>query len=381
MIKNNLQSMLEDGFSEKFARFYLNILEEEKNNSAYDSQFVKWAHSKGFRAEVASLYDINDINYMNFLSDYDYYRIWPINNWTRIWINDKLTLKYMLDGTEYSGIMPKYYYYTSIDGLRTLVDNPYKNDIADTEQFIKVLSEVGEFACKPCNGSTSVGFFKMVYQNNKIFVDDKELPFNEVSDFLNKNQNYVFTEYIKAGGCLKKITPQIHTLRIVTINEDGANPIIVGGYLRIPNDLSVSANFLDLGDNVEKYNIVTNINIETGEFFDAQKVYVNRKEKIDVHPSSGALLSGKIENFDKLRQIILEIARRFNNVEYMGFDIGVTENGFKCMEINSHPGIGHMQMFEPFYENTYLKKYFQKKINEINNLSLVGKKKRNGILR
>ena len=35
MIKNNLQSMLEDGFSEKFARFYLNILEEEKNNSAY----------------------------------------------------------------------------------------------------------------------------------------------------------------------------------------------------------------------------------------------------------------------------------------------------------------------------------------------------------
>lgn len=30
MIKNNLQSMLEDGFSEKFARFYLNILEEEK---------------------------------------------------------------------------------------------------------------------------------------------------------------------------------------------------------------------------------------------------------------------------------------------------------------------------------------------------------------
>lgn len=130
--------MLEDGFSEKFARFYLNILEEEKNNSAYDSQFVKWAHSKGFRAEVASLYDINDINYMNFLSDYDYYRIWPINNWIRIWINDKLALKYMLDGTEYSGIMPKYYYYTSMDGLRTLVDNPYKNYIADTEQFIKV---------------------------------------------------------------------------------------------------------------------------------------------------------------------------------------------------------------------------------------------------
>lgn len=78
---------------------------------------------------MASLYDINDINYMNFLSEYDYYRIW---------INDKLTLKYMLDGTEYSGIMPKYYYYTSMDGLRTLVDNPYKNDIADTEQFIKV---------------------------------------------------------------------------------------------------------------------------------------------------------------------------------------------------------------------------------------------------
>lgn len=32
----------------------------------------------------------------------------------------------------------------------------------------------------------------------------------------------------------------------------------------------------------------------------------------------------------------------------MGFDIGVTDKGFKYMEINSHPEIDYLQMYRPF---------------------------------
>lgn len=82
------------------------------------------------------MYGLTEENFTEYLSDYDYYRIWPLNSWTRIWVNDKMTLKYMLANTDLGDVMPKYYYYMSQDGLRALVDNPYREEFADSNKFI-----------------------------------------------------------------------------------------------------------------------------------------------------------------------------------------------------------------------------------------------------
>lgn len=39
----------------------------------------------------------------------------------------------MLAGTEYDALMPEYYFYSSSDGLRSLLDNPFKDEVADFE--------------------------------------------------------------------------------------------------------------------------------------------------------------------------------------------------------------------------------------------------------
>ncbi len=377
----NLEDLLKDGFSRKYADFYLNILETEKKQQVYDRAFMEWAHSKGFCAKNAMLYGLTEENYTEFLSDYDYYRIWPLNSWTRIWVNDKMTLKYMLANTDLGDIMPKYYYYTSPNGLRALVDNPYLDQFADVNQFIKLLSEVKVFACKPCNGTASVGFFKMEYKDGKYFVDNKELIEEEIPAFLEKHKNFVFTEFLKPAGVLGEINPQIHTLRIVTINSDGYNPQIVGGYLRIPNNPSFSANYITLEENHNEYNIFVDFNFETGEFFDAKKVFIDKVVDINEHPITKVSLNGQIENYGQLKDKILRIAQLFNNIEYMGFDIGVTETGFKCMEINTHPGIGYMQLFKPLFNSESVKSYYNNKIEAIDAMTDEQKASRNSIVR
>lgn len=65
----------------------------------------------------------------------------------------------------------------------------------------------------------------------------------------------------------------------------------------------------------------------------------------------------------------------------MGFDIGVTDKGFKCMEINSHPGIDYVQMYRPLFADLFTEKYFKSKIDKINSLSDVDKLKRRFIVR
>lgn len=221
----------------------------------------------------------------------------------------------------------------------------------------------------------------MDYLHGKVFANGEEIIVENIENFLRNHLNYIYTEYIKPTGVFERISKDIHTLRLVTINyADG--PKIVGGYLRFSaNDLG-GGNYKSLDEShAERYNIFSEVNIDTGEFNNAQKVYLGRKEKVDSHPLSKVKICGKIPDFKKLCDIILGIAKRFNTLDYLGFDIGVTIDGFKCMEINTHPGIGYMQMFKSLYSDSDVKEYFYSKITAIDILSEKDIKLRNRILR
>ena len=382
MRSEKLELLLKDGFSKKFATYYLGLAQKEYDNPAYSRDFVQWSHAHGFLAESASAYGLTEANVANYLSDYDFYKIWPLNSWTRIWINDKLTLKYMLANTLYTDFMPKYYYYSTTNGLRKLIDAPNQDAAASVEEFKRVLSSVGELACKPCNGTTSLGFFRMSYDGGRFFVNEDELKEEDFEQFLRQYPNYVFTEYLKPSMQFSVYSHHIHTLRIVTVNESGNDPAIIGGYLRIPNKMSGEANYIIIGkDNLEKFNVVVDVNFNTRGFGPAKLTYANRAVVTELHPDNGIPLLGKIENYTVLKETVLGIARRFSTIEFMGFDIGVTDKGFKCMEINSHPGIKYMQIFRPLFLEQFTQDYFSKKISRIDSLPSEEKKKRNSILR
>lgn len=382
MVINCLNDMLQDGYTRKFATYYLGVLERDKNALAFSPSFVDWAHSHGFLADHAAIYDVSEENYEQYLSDYDYYKVWPLNNWTRIWINDKLTLKYMLANTRFDNFMPKYYFYTAQEGLRVLVDASIKNDDDEMLGFVNQLKEVGAFACKPNNGAMSEGFYKLSYCDEEFYIDDKTVTIEDIKEFVMTHKNYVFTEFLTSGKAIRELSPQVPTLRLMVLNENGRNPIIVRAWMRFSNDLSGTSNYVTLdGSSLDKYTIITYVNPETGDFGNTKAVYADHIEDIDCHPNTKALLRGTIEDYDLLKENVLEIANRFPTLEWMGFDIGITDDGFKCMEINSHPGIKYTQMFEPLYKDSIAGTYFKRKIVEIDNLSEEEKCRRNDILR
>ncbi len=380
MKSTNIEDLIKEGWTTKFANRYIKAITAEKAESCFDQEYADWAHAHGFYAESACSYGLNDSNVNDYLSDYDYYKIWPLNGWTRIWVNDKLTLKMVLANSEYGDLMPKYYYYSTPGGLKPLVDNPYQDN--KVESFIKLLSEVKEYACKPCNGTTAIGFVKMSYEGGEYLINEKPVTKAEIADFINSHPNYVFTEYIHPSEDFSKFSNQIHTMRIVTLNDKGYDPQIAGGYLRLPNQNNGEANYTVLdGSDVNKFNLFVELNPHTGEYGNAKKTFANRVESTKIHPDTGAEIAGFVKNYDKLKQTILGIAQRFNTLEWLGFDIGVTDHGFKCMEINTHPGIKYMQIFRSLYADDLTRDYFKRKVQEIDNLTEEEKLKRNRIAR
>ena len=378
---NHLFSKLnnEEGWTEKMRRWYMDTIKKESDEKCFDKEYMEWAHQRGFYAESACSYQLNTQNIGEYLSDHDYLKVWPLNGWTRIWVNDKLTLKYILANTEFDQLMPRYYYYSTPSGLKSLVDNPYSE--ATDQNFLRLLSEIGDFACKPCNGTTAIGFVRLSFKDGQYYMNSEPVQDSEVLRFVHSHPNYVFTEYLRPSKHFARYSPLIHTLRLVTLNY-GGKPKLIGGYLRLPCHYTGEANYtIPDGTNTNGFNVFVDINTMTGEYGNAKKTFINRVEPCEVHPDSGEKISGIIDNFEELKRTVLSVADRFNTLDWLGFDIGITENGFKCMEINTHPGIKYMQIFKPLLKDETLKAFFYAKLQEIDSLTMTDKQNRLKIVR
>lgn len=398
-VTNQLDALLKDGFARPRAQEYLKILAEESdtptgdaaatfNHDAvdgydqglFDPDYCEWAHSHGFFAKQAYCYDLSESNIDDYLCDYDYHRIWPLNSWQRIWINDKLTLKYMLSGTEFDKYLPEYYYYSTANGPLPLLNSSLK---PGEGAFLDTLRSVGEFACKPCNGSRTVGFHKLSYVDGDYLVDNKPSSKDGVLQFLHENPNFVFTEFMHPSAQMAEVSPVINNLRLQVFNPTGVDPWIGCAYFRIAMDVNgddSKTNYrypskADYGN----YNV--SFNWENGHYGDGTIIYANRVVKSPCSPDTGALAEGTLEGWQEVVEMTLAMSERLNPLEYLGYDVCITDHGPKVIEINSFSGSKYLQYFHPFLKNERLAEYFRAKVEEVDALGADEVARRNGIIR
>lgn len=398
-VENALDALLKDGFAKPRAKEYLTVLEEERdtptgdaamgfNHDAvdgydtglFDPDYLEWAHSYGFYAKQAYAYDLCEDNIDDYMSDYDYHRVWPLNGWQRIWINDKLTLKYMLAGSSFDKYLPEYYYYSTLSGPLPLLESSMKSGEA---AFLDTLRSVGEFACKPCNGSRTVGFHKLSYVDGDYLVDNKPSSAEGVLEFLHKNPNYVFTEFLHPSEQMAKVSPVINNLRLQVFNPTGVDPVIGASYFRIAMDV-------DGDDSKTNYRYPSkadygNYNLwfdwRTGWYGKGVIIYANRYVDSPCSPDTGNLAEGVLEGWQEVVDLALEMSARLNPLEYLGYDICLTDKGPKIIEINSYSGCKYLQFFQPFYKDEYLSTYFRDKLSAIDALGADEVLRRNAIVR
>lgn len=395
MVDNTMDALLKAGFAKKMANQYLNNLERERKSNSeaqfIDPDLLEWAHAHGFYGETAVALQLTEDNYRDYLSDYDYCRVWPLNDWERFWINDKLTFAYMFAGTEFEKYIPESYYYVDANRILPLIDSHMDNSL---DGFIALLKEKGEFACKPCNGGWGMGFNKLSYEDGKFYVGNKEASEADVRAFVTENRNYLYTEFFHPAEEWAKINPVIHTLRILMLNEDGVNPRTMASYFRFAvsddsgitkNDDSKSNFNLPRKPGLRLFNVPFNpedgtYGASTGKHSILLSYNAGRKD-LDVHPDSGTYVDGKIKEWPELEQMLKDMAIRLAPVEWLGYDLCMTDKGPKLMEINSHSGCTYLQMFTPYRKHPVLSDYFERKLSAIDALTPEQIAARNGIPR
>ncbi|MGM9879555.1 MAG: sugar-transfer associated ATP-grasp domain-containing protein [Bacilli bacterium] len=318
-----------------------------------------WAYRHGFLSYRLAQYNITKDNYKNFISDFEYKWLRHINNYYKIWFEDKITIKYI--ASDYNKFFPKYYYYISLkqgeNQIIPMMDCPrgYGNTYDD---IINLVKKEKDIALKRDKGSHGEGFYRLSYKDNKLYLNLKEATREDVIDILSdKTNEYLVTEYIKQHDVLNKIYDgSVNTIRIIVFKKDGKTPIIGNAYMRFGSKKTGTV------DNIGAGGIFVSLDEETGFFHDALIITDDLKiVPCKEHPDTHLPIEGYIPNWDKVVKDILEIAESLKQIEYFGFDIAITEDGMKFPEINRYPDYMKIGRLKPHSIEYLLGKVEEKK--------------------
>ena len=320
----------------KFQRQWLmTIYRDSKLNKTVPFSKKIWAYRKGFIARRIDQLNLTSNNMNDFLSDYDYIKLLPINGRFVFWIDDKLTIKYIL--SKFNDCMPEYYFHLSKNnqnGVLKLMDCP--NGLAsDIESIIRLLENKGQLVLKPVSGAFGLGFIKLSFKLSNYMINEKESDENRIRELLILLEQYIVTEYVEMHEELRKIYPSsLNTVRLTVINENGDNPFIGHTSIKFGTERS---GFID---NISSGGICCWVDTDRGSFSGGFSV-TEQKERAEhiFHPDTGVKLEGVIPHWQVLEEGILNICRYIPHIEYMGFDVAVTADGFKIIEINSAQGL------------------------------------------
>ncbi|MDE6764282.1 MAG: hypothetical protein K2J73_11490 [Oscillospiraceae bacterium] len=369
-----LEKIRDLGMDYKWAKMFVKKLKDDENAfPVADKEQKRWALERGFYPGRIELYGLTESNYYNYVPDYQYFMLHPMNNHFLKWL-DKTTLKYVLNSNGCEDVMPDYYAYVENDGSYTYLMNCPK-DIAKNENFlIDLLGQKKILAMKPNSGTSGgLGFIKLELCGNDIYENNKLIDQNRFIEIRDSMRNYIITEYAHQHHELAEVWPDSEcTLRVIMCKNPRKD-------LYSPTEWSCAVSYARFGtsvnggaSNLSSGGVGVGFDFETGRYNDFciryKRFTPDGQWMLNKHPDTEAEWKTLgLPNWKCVREKINDICRHISSLDYLGLDIIITENGMKLCEINSHPAIDYEQIMcgptllsenvRNFFENKGLRKF------------------------
>ena len=369
-----LEKVRELGMDYRWSRMFVKKLRDDEAAFPVDDEQKRWALERGFYPGRISLYGLNENNYTDYVPDFNYFMLHPMNNHFLKWL-DKTTLKYVLNSNGCESTMPAYYAYVENDGSFTyLMDCP--NHIEKNADFLmNLLKEKGILAMKPNSGTSGgLGFIKLEPQDGKILENNKEVSEDRVLEIRDTMRNYIITEYCRQHHELAAVWPDSEcTLRVIMCKDPKKD-------LYAPATWSCAVSYARFGtsvnggaSNLSSGGVGVGFDFETGRYNDFciryKRFCPDGEWMLEKHPDTKVeWKSTGLPNWAYVRSKIEDICQHVSSLDYLGLDIIITEDGMKLCEINSHPAMDYEQvMCGPVLAKEKANAFFaHKKLNEQN---------------
>lgn len=344
------------GFSHIAAEDMVSQSISQRTKGNYSKIVRKTARRYGFLPSTVLALGINEDNYMNYLSDKDYYSLTPFNGEYHFWVNNKITLKYLLG--DMASYMPKYFFQVQKDGTTLKLFECPRDIEATPHGILKLLYQERSLAIKRIEGFGGTGFYKAYLdEENKIYVNDKIYSEIDFITFVSDIPNYLIMEYLESAGLPASIYPKTsNSIRLIYGKHEG-RLYNIGNFIKFGN---AGSGYVD---NLCGGGISCPVD-EQGKFSFGYTIENGVMVQINEHPDTRVALSGKLECWDEIEQIAMKVMERLPQLSYCGFDFVISDKGIKILEINDMSGLKTIQKYTPLLQNKednfYLKRIEKK---------------------
>ena len=286
----------------------------------------------GYLADQYVLYDLKHNSKKEFLSEFDWYRSRYINAPFDFAFNNKVICNEML---KHHMRTPDNYF---IKNKGVILD--FETGPRTEEDVYECLQRKGRLFVKPFALGKGNGVHMITYEGGKISVDGNQRSEEEFMGFLRRNDGYIVCECMKQHHYADELYDKtVNTIRLITMRDTKTHEFrIFFAVQRIGRKETIPV------DNGSKGGLVAKIDLETGALSEARCLH-DLNEYV-VHPDSGNKIRGAvIPGWDKVKKEILDVCRKIPYMEFIAWDLLITEEGLCMIEANTSSGVNILQLW------------------------------------
>lgn len=223
------------------------------------------------------------------------------------------------------------------DMFKEYLKRDYIYPITDKkEETIEWINKHEVFFAKPNDGQCGKNI-------EKIKTSDWNEKIEELYAHLKENKLELLEEPVIQCEEMNKLnSSSVNTIRMVTVMNENDEVTIIATFSRIGNGKYV--------DNFNSGGMTAKIDVESGKIVEDA---VNKEGKIfKTHPITGTKIKGfQIPYWNQAKEMVKEASKLSKHIRYVGWDVGMSENGPVLIEGNQFPGHDIYQVAEKIGEN------------------------------
>ncbi|MBV0924461.1 hypothetical protein KTS45_09645 [Halomicroarcula limicola] len=334
-----------------------------------------WLWRRGFTSRFDGLFDVTEENYDQYLSDYQEFRSYDINEPWKDEMDNKLTAHLLmlpfeehlptLFGVLEGGEVRRHPAYEGESETPALDDAETIEHFEryDARTYVDTLLEEEEaVVLKPLLGSGGLGVYVVRADDtsNGYSINGSTYTEERFDSLLDDLEMYMVTEFSEQSAFLDELFPgSANTIRVVTMwDYEADEPFIAWAHLRVGTEESAPL------DNLSQGGIQAGIDIDTGEMRYAAKIGDKSPpigvDWYDEHPTTGARLAGRtVPNWEAVADGITEMAEAYPQFPYVGWDVLLTDDGFEILELNSSPGMINTQIESKVLDEPRVRRFYE----------------------
>jgi len=215
----------------------------------------------------------------------------------------------------------------------------------------------GRLVLKPIANGGGKGISVLEHDGGSFLVDRERMSGPAFDEFVSTIENRLVCEYVEQASYAERVFPgSANTVRVVTmLDPEDEEPFIPA--VRHRFGTTDSAPIDSGGDG----GFSVSIDVETGRQVDGMQYHEGIMKEDDGHPDTGEPVEGlQIPGWEEIRSQILQMARTYSYLPYIGWDIVVTDEGdFTVIEANNCSGTRWLQTDEPLLTDSRVERFYR----------------------